>query len=113
MNGDLARPEDDDHLPATTPPGDGDDGATAGDDPDPDPMGPASPGKDASVGIHAMTAPPTTCGPTTAVPTDAGASLASSSIHAGGAALGAKRRPIEKIERDGDKALGGCRFFYF
>ena len=32
---------------------------------------------------------------------------------AGGAALGAKRRPIQKIERDGDKVLGGRRFFYF
>jgi hypothetical protein len=32
---------------------------------------------------------------------------------AGGAALGAKRRPVKKIERDGDKALGGRRFFYF
>ena len=33
-------------------------------------------------------------------------------IRAGGAALGAKRRPIEKIERDGDKALGGRCFLY-
>ena len=32
--------------------------------------------------------------------------------HAGGAALGAKRRPIEKIERDGDKVLGGRRFLF-
>jgi len=32
---------------------------------------------------------------------------------AGGAAFGAKRRPIKKIERDGDKALGGRRFFIF
>jgi hypothetical protein len=34
------------------------------------------------------------------------------SIRAGGAALGAKRRPIKKIERDGDKALGGRRFLF-
>ena len=33
-------------------------------------------------------------------------------IRAGGAALGAKRRPIEKIERDGDKVLGGRRFLF-
>jgi hypothetical protein len=33
VNGDLAGPGDDDHLLATAPPGDGDDGATAGDDP--------------------------------------------------------------------------------
>jgi hypothetical protein len=26
--------------------------------------------------------------------------------------LGAKKRPIEKIERDGDKALGGRRFLF-
>ena len=31
-------------------------------------------------------------------------------IRAGGAALGAKRRPIEKIERDGDKVLGDRHF---
>ncbi len=29
-----------------------------------------------------------------------------------GAALGAKRQPIEKIERDGDKALGGRCFLF-
>ena len=29
-----------------------------------------------------------------------------------GAALGAKKRPIKKIERDGDKALGGRRFLF-
>ena len=32
--------------------------------------------------------------------------------HAGEAALGAKRRPIKKIERDYDKVLGGCRFLF-
>ena len=31
---------------------------------------------------------------------------------AGGAALGAKRRPIEKIERDGDQALDGRGFLF-
>jgi len=35
------------------------------------------------------------------------------SIRAGGAALGAKMRLIKKIERDGDKVLGGHRFFIF
>ena len=29
-----------------------------------------------------------------------------------GAALGAKRRPIKKIERDGDKVLGGHRVLF-
>ena len=33
-------------------------------------------------------------------------------IRAGGAALGAKRRPIEKIERDGDQALDGRGFLF-
>jgi len=34
------------------------------------------------------------------------------SIRAGGAALGAKMRLIKKIERDGDKVLGGHRFLF-
>ena len=33
-------------------------------------------------------------------------------IRAGGAALGAKRRPIEKIERDGDQAFDGRGFLF-
>ena len=34
------------------------------------------------------------------------------SICAGGAALGAKTRLVEKIERDGDKVLGGHRSLF-
>jgi hypothetical protein len=33
-------------------------------------------------------------------------------IHAVGAALGAKRRPIKKIKRDGDQALDGRGFLF-